>query len=110
MLIDWMKENNLEDKEVSLKLFLEKITKDKHGNGNDSRYFRCFINGHDVSQMIAVFINRKFSRAKNTYGCVIVHGVGMDMAFSLQNTVYNAACQNGYPKMFDQQSYMLIDC
>jgi hypothetical protein len=43
MLIDWMKEHDLLDKETRLTLSLERIVKDRYGNGNDCRYFRCFL-------------------------------------------------------------------
>ena len=107
-LISWMKSNNMIDKETKLDLRLEKIVKDRYGNGNDSRYFRCFINGNDVSQMLADFVHLKHSTAKATNGCVIVHGCGMDMAFWLQYRVYNKAVSLNYLKMFDSDKYNLV--
>lgn len=108
MLIDWMKEHDLLDKETRLTLSLERIVKDRYGNGNDARYFRCFLNGNDISQMVADFVHMKHSTAKTTNGCVIVHGCGMDMAFYLQNEAYRAGERNGYPKMFNSQFYNLL--
>ena len=108
-LIQWVKENNNE-KSIRLSLKLEKIVRDRSGRGNDARYFRCFIDNHDVSVMVANLIGRNYSKAtkNNTRNCVIVHGCGMDMAFWLQSKVYRAAYEAGYTEMFDNQKYNLL--
>lgn len=53
--------------------------------------FEVFLNEHEVTRMVADALDSKVSTAKDTYGCIIRHGCGMDIAlgtiWSLQKTV-----------------------
>ena len=51
--------------------------------GTNTRYLRYFIQGQDVTSMVANAIGGKLSNAKDTYGCLIRHGCGMDIALSV---------------------------
>ena len=100
--------NNKIQQPIKLEIVLVKTVLDKAGNGNDARYFKVCIGGMNVTQMIAEATNLKLSKARNSYGCVIVHGSGMDMGFALQERMYRYACQAGYPKMFDMNDYIYL--
>lgn len=90
---------------IKLEIELNKIAYDRNGCGNDARYFKVFINGKDVTTMVAAAVNLKMSYARNSYGCLIIHGSGMDMGFALQDKMYRASYQAGYPDMFDRDFY-----
>lgn len=106
-LINYIKDNKIKTP-VKLEIKLEKFVPDRNRNGRDSRYLRVFINGRDVSQMVANMTNHKISRARDTYGTVIMHGCGMDIGWLLQSEVYEKACDTGYKKMFDAGDYKLL--
>ena len=103
-LYEWVLRNKIEQP-IKLDIALEKIAYDKTGRGNDSRYFKVYIGGMNVTQMVAEAANLKLSKARDTRDCVIVHGSGMDMGFALQDRVQRAAYQAGYPNMFDRDLY-----
>ena len=93
---------------IQLEIGLDKVIYDKTGNGNDTRYLTVRIDGKDVTQMVAEAANLKISKAQGTYGRLIIHGSGMDMGFALQDRVYRAAYQAGYPNMFDRDGYKYL--
>ncbi len=103
-ICNWVKSNNVTEP-VQLEIELVMIVPDRNRNGRDARYFNAYINGANVTQMVANATGLKVSKAKRTYGSLILHGCGMDMAFDLQNRMYSAAYQAGYPKMFDMNNY-----
>jgi len=80
----------------------------KVGNGGMTRYMRVYREDGEITQMIANITGWKVSKAKDTYGCVIVHGCGMDMAFHLVNTV-GRVVNYRYPDAIDTQYYKLIE-
>ena len=106
-LIDYVKRNSIKTP-VQLEIKLEKFIVDRYRNGRDSRYLRVFINGFDVSQMVGNMTRHKISKARDTYGTVIVHGSGMDMGWVLQSEVYVEARNAGYGDMFDKGNYKLV--
>lgn len=108
-LLTWVKDHNLEEG-IQLSIGLDKLANKNHPMGKQSRYFRCFINGADVTGMVASLCDLPVSRARGSYGCLIVHGCGMDMGFYLQDKVYSRAYQNGEPKMFDNANYHFLGC
>lgn len=93
---------------VQLEIGLDKVVYDRARNGKDARYFTVRIDGKNVTQMIAEAVGLKVSRARETYGSLIIHGTGMDMGFALQYRMYSAACQAGYPDMFDRDDYRYL--
>ncbi len=106
-LFTYVMEKNI-TQPIKLEIGLDRVVYDKTGNGNDTRYFTVRIDGETVTQMVADAVNLKVSKAQNTYGSLIIHGSGMDMGFALQNRVYRAACQAGYPTMFDRDMYKYL--
>ena len=101
-LYSWVERNNIKTP-IKLEIKLKKVA-----SQGMSRYMQVFIDGHDVTQMVANAVNMKMSNARDTYGCLIIRGVGMDMAFALQNRVYKYASMAGYPDMFDKAYYTLV--
>ena len=60
----------------------------KVGNQGTSRYMRVYVcEGVEVTNFVATILGYKISNAKDTYGCMIVHGCGMDMCFHVVNTL-----------------------
>lgn len=106
-LFTYITEKNI-SQPIQLEIGLDKIVYDKTRNGNDARYLTIKINKENVTQMIAEAVNLKISKAKDTYGSLIIHGSGMDMGFALQDRVYKAAYQAGYPNMFDRDIYKYL--
>ena len=106
-LLDYVKRNNL-GKNVQLSIGLDKIANKLSPNGNQSRYLRCFLDGHEVTGMVASLCGFKTSNAKDTKGCIIVHGCGMDMGFYVQDRVYSYAFRNGGKEMFSSSNYNYI--
>ena len=106
-LFTYVAEKNI-SQPIQLEIGLDKVVYDKTKNGNDARYFTIKINGENVTQMVAEAVNLKISKAQDTYGSLIIHGSGMDMGFALQDRVYHAACQAGYPNMFDRDIYKYL--
>ena len=53
--------------------------------------------GVEVTNFVARILGYKISNAKDTYGCMIVHGCGMDMCFHVVNrlaSIVNSIYQN----------------
>ena len=107
VIYSWILSNKIQQP-IKLELELVKVVYDRMGRGHDSRYFKVYIGGRNVTQMVAEATNLKISKAKTTNGCVLVHGSGMDMGFALQDRVQRAAYQAGYPNMFDRDSYIYL--
>lgn len=106
-LLRYVKENNL-GKGIKLSIGLDKLANVNHPQGKQSRYLRCFINGAEVTGMVASLCNFPISKARDTYGCLIVHGCGMDMGWFVQSEVYSRAFQNGEKEMFDMGYYHFL--
>lgn len=106
-IYNYVSRNNIKTP-IKLEIGLDKIVYDRTHNGNDAKYLRVFIEGKDVTTMIANAINLKMSYAKGSYGCLIIHGTGMDIGFALQDRMYRAAYQAGYPDMFDRDFYTYL--
>ena len=47
-----MKNKHFVEKEIKVDMSLDQLKKDEAERGNQKRYFRCFINGEDVSRMV----------------------------------------------------------
>lgn len=108
-LIEYIKENNIETP-VKLEIGLDAIKDRSNPEGNQKRYFHVFIDGTDVTKMVADFAGLHFSNAKDTNGSLIVHGCGMDMGLALQQRVYKRASAFGYPEMFSSDDYRYLGC
>lgn len=106
-LFTYVVEKNI-SQPIQLEIGLDKVVYDRTRNGNDARYLTVRINGENVTQMIAEAVSLKTSKAQDTYGSLIIHGSGMDMGFALQDRVYRAAYQAGYPDMFDRDGYKYL--
>lgn len=65
---------------VVFEIGLDRLSNRNDPRGNQLRYFRFFINGMDVTGMVANALGTKVSKAKDTYGCIIRKGCGMDIA------------------------------
>ena len=52
-------------------------------SGTNTRYLRYFIQGQDVTGLVANALGSKLSTARDTYGCLIRHGCGMDIALGV---------------------------
>lgn len=91
---------------IRLEIKLDKVVYDRAHNGNDARYFAVCINGKNVTQMVADAVGLKVSKARTTYGDLIIHGTGMDMGLCLQDLVYQKARSEGFPRMFDKNDYV----
>ena len=103
----WVLNNKIEQP-IKLELALDKIVYDSKGCGNDARYFQVYIGGCNVTQMVAEATKLKLSKARDSYGCLIAHGSGMDMGLFVQDRMYRAAYQAGYPNMFDKDDYIYL--
>ena len=101
-LLDFVKKNDL-GKDIRLSIGLDKLA-----NRKQTRYFRCFLNEQEVTGMVASLCGFTTSNAKDTRGCIIVHGCGMDMGFYVQSKVYSCAFENGEKEMFDKSNYNYI--
>lgn len=106
-ICDYIWENDIPTP-VQLEIGLDKIVHDRTGRGNEARYLSVRINGKDVTRMVAEATGLRVSLAKDTLGCLIIHGCGMDMGFALQDRMYRAASQEGYPDMFDRGIYQYL--
>ena len=88
---------NHQMKEVKFKVGLDKVSPD-----GMTRYMHFYIGEHDVTGMIANVCNYKLSQARNSYGSIIVHGCGMDMAFSvITNIKYKSEFPEVYSEYYD---------
>lgn len=92
---------------IQLEIGLDKVVYSPY-DGKDTRYLRVFINGKDVTTMVANATHHKISYARDTYGCLIIHGSNMDMGFALQDRMYRAAYIAGHKNMFDRDLYTYI--
>lgn len=88
---------------IQLEIGIDKVSSD-----GMTRYMTVKIAGQTVTQMVANAIHCKISNAHDTYGSMIVKGSGMDMGFYVQNKMYRAAYQAGYPDMFDKDFYKYL--
>lgn len=103
-ICNWVNQEIERGSNIQLPIRLD-IGLDKVSSDGMTRYMKIQIDGHDVTQMVANAINCKISKARDTYGDMIVKGVGMDMGFYVQDKLSRAAYQAGYPDMFDRQFY-----
>lgn len=71
-------------------------------NGNDTRYFRLYLDDVEVTKNVAEILNYPLSKSSSSklYGCVLVHGSNMDMAFALCNS-FRAKTLHEYGDLFD---------
>jgi hypothetical protein len=100
-LLNYVKNMHLKEP-VQLELSIEKFA-----NQNMTRYMRAYINNRDVTGMVADLGDFKKSKARDTMGCMIVHGIGMDMYFKVQNDIAYEAEKYGFKNMFHDQHYRL---
>ena len=108
-IFEYIKRNHIKQP-VQLGIKLEKVIKDPYQQGRDRRYFRIYIEGHDVTQMVSNALDYgKTSNARGLKGTMIVAGSGMDMGLMVQNDLSNRAKTEGYGNMFDPQKYRVVD-
>lgn len=106
-LLDYVKRNKL-GKNIMLSIGLDKLANRLSPSGNQVRYLRCFLDNHEVTGMVASLCGFKLSKARDTYGCIIVHGCGMDMGHYIQDRVHSYAFQNGEKELFSDSDYHYI--
>ena len=99
-LYEWIKDNT-PAKNIRLQIGLDKV----NYTYPQTRYFSVFMNGTNITGMVAEALGRRISKAKDTSGSMIVHGGGMDMGFKVQSDLYTAGYQNGFTDMFDPDFY-----
>lgn len=80
------------------------LTLDKVASDGTSRYFKVYVDEIDVTALVAEIASYRLSAARNTTGDIIVHGCGMDMAFSVVHTVGGYVNQL-FPDLIDDQYY-----
>ena len=90
---------------VQLEIDMIKLKKDPVSQGNDKRYLKTYLNGMDVTGMVAKAIDKKISKSRDAYGTLIISGCGMDMFFAVQYQLYRCAEQYGYHNMVDRNVY-----
>lgn len=66
-IYNYVLKNNI-NTPIKLEIGLDKIVYDRTRNGNDARYLRVFIDGKDVTTMVANAVNLKMSYARDSYG------------------------------------------
>ena len=101
-LVNWCADNKISTP-IKLEIGLVKLI----NKGTQKRYLRVYIEGHDVTQMVANAVNLKLSKAKDTYNSLIINGCGMDMGFALQDRVQRSAYKYN-PNLFDRDDYIYI--
>jgi len=102
--VNWEAERGrLDPTNIKLEIGIDKVSSD-----GMTRYMTVKIAGQTVTRMVADAIHCKMSKARDTYDCMIVKGCGMDMGFLVQNDLYRAAYQAGYPDMFDKDYYTYL--
>lgn len=79
-LDSFVKRNHME--QVKFRVGLDKVSSD-----GMTRYMHFYIGEHDVTGMVANVCGYTLSRARNTYNSIIVHGCGIDMGFSVINSI-----------------------
>lgn len=102
-LSEWLMKNT-SGKQIKLEIGLDKVVF-RHPQ---TRYFSVFVNGKNITEMVANALGRKTSYSKDTNGSMIVHGCGMDMGFAVQNAVYKHCCSEGYPDLIDRDDYTYL--
>lgn len=105
-LIKYIERNHIPTP-VQLEMEMKKFIPDPRKQGHDRRYMRVYINGHDVTAMACNMTACTLSKAKDSYGCLITIGTGMDMFEWLQNTIACYATNMGYKDIFDDQLYKI---
>ena len=94
-LDSFVKRNHME--QVKFRVGIDKVSSD-----GMTRYMHFYIGEHDVTGMIANVCKYKLSQARNSYGSLIVHGCGMDMAFSvITNIKYKSEFPEVYSEYYD---------
>ena len=93
-LDSFVKRNHME--QVKFRVGLDNVSSD-----GMTRYMHFYIGEHDVTGMIANVCNYKLSQARNSYGSLIVHGCGMDMAFSV---ITNIKSKSAFPDVYSESS------
>ncbi len=86
---------------VRLGVSLHKVIH-RNWTGNDTRYFRVYLDNVEVTKNVAEILNYPLSKSSSSklYGCVLVHGSNMDMAFALCNS-FRAKTLHEYGNLFD---------
>ena len=72
---------------IMLDIGLHKLADRNHPKGNQKRYLKCYVGDFDITKFVAETTNLPFSEAKDSPGCVIIHGCGMDMGLALINRI-----------------------
>ena len=90
---------------VQLEIDMVKLKKDPFLQGNDRRYLKTYIDGRDVTAMVANAIDKKVSVGRNTFGTLMINGCGMDMFLAVQRQLHQRAERYGYHNMIDPYTY-----
>ena len=106
-LCDWVnwraEQGEVFPQPIKLEIQLDKVSSD-----GMTRYMTIEIGGHNVTQMVANALNYKVSKARDTYGSMIVKGCGMDMGLDVLERLKYAMEDTEYPDMFNTSDYISI--
>lgn len=68
---------------VTVNIGLHKVVDRLDPQGNHKRYLKVYSGDFDITKFIADATGLTMSNAKDTNGCIIIHGSGMDMGLAL---------------------------
>ena len=94
--------NNHIPQPVHLELRVMHISTDRM-----TRYIKVYLQGHEVTQMVANIVEFRVSRSKNPKlrGSLIVRGCGYDIGMDIQNRVHIAFKQAGSKVHISEYDY-----
>lgn len=106
-IISFIKSHNLSSP-IKLQIGLHKLANRLASDGNQKRYFKVYAKcdnyAYDITKFVSESTGLSYSLAKDTYGCVIISGCGMDMAFQLISLLNQSVYEYGVD-LFDTDTY-----
>lgn len=93
-LLDYVKEHDVKTP-IRVELQIEKIDYGKNKTVTQTRYMRAYLNGNDVTDIVAKGASLSTSDRKDTNGCLIVRGSGRDMVNFVQQRLHHGASLAG---------------
>ena len=88
------------DKPIRLNIGLRKVSRD-----GMSRYMRVYLGNRDITKLVIGALDGKMSKAKDSYGCIIIKGTGMDMGYYLLERIDNALSYCGFNNLINRKEY-----
>ena len=105
-LFQWVINSGLQ-RPVRCSIGLHKIAK-----SGTVRYLRVFINGKDITEAVADATGYAISRARDTNGCIIVHGcgtdAGVDVVYLLNRSVHGTPFEIKGCPLFERSDYTYL--